>query len=145
MGASPHAVTDLAKRLRRLSREEAQRAGTNVERWAVIQTTPLLIEEAEGELVLEDGDPDLTIGSGLRQHIARYGLTKGDQVLVVRSSAEWHAFDAAPANEPIAGALKAGSYTITGATPTRTLHVATATAEDVANVLAALIQDLGGA
>jgi hypothetical protein len=42
------------------------------------------------------------------------------------------------------GALATGkTYTITGDTPTRTLTVATASATDVANVLATALRDLG--
>lgn len=41
------------------------------------------------------------------------------------------------------GALATGqTYTVTNATPTRTLNAATATTGDVANVVAALITDL---
>jgi hypothetical protein len=93
---SPHVVSQLAKRI-------AGRGSTPehaVERWQVSSTSPLLIEEIEGDLVLEDGDPDFTIGVALRQHIATYGIAVGDMMLVVRSGNEWHAFDAVTAIEP---------------------------------------------
>jgi hypothetical protein len=133
-------------RLKRMARDEAANVGTDMERWRVLQPTPLVIEQVEGDLTLEDGDPDFTIGDTLRQHVASYGLSKDDQVLVAHSGDEWHAFDAASNTTPVkAKALKAGAYTITGDTATRTLHVASASVEDVANVLATVIRDLGGA
>lgn len=141
----PRALTELAQRLRALAHDEAVNAGTTVVRFAVRQPSPLLVEEIEGELVLEEGDPDFTVGDALRQHIARYGLAAGDQVIVAHTGEEWHALDAASASTPAPGSLTAASYTLTGDTPVRTLDVTTATVEDVANVVATLIRDLGGA
>lgn len=145
MARSPHVLSELAMRLRRMARDEAQNTGTSVQRFRVTQKHPLIVEELEGELVLEDGDPDFTIGEGLRQHIATYGVEKDDQILVSHSSDEWHAFDAVTGTEPSAGALEAGAYTITKAKAKRTLDPTSATVEDVANVVATLIEDLGGA
>lgn len=145
-GRSPQVLSELAQKIKNVASSEVTNKGTTVTRWKVKQAKPLLIEEVEGDLVLEEGDPDFTIGDSLRQHIASYGLEEGDQVLVVRSGEEWHAFDAASNTTPEASAeLEAGSYTITGDTPTHTLNVATATVKDVANVLATVIRDLGGA
>lgn len=139
----PRALTELAQRLRTLAHDEAANAGSTIHRFAVRQPAPLVIEEVEGDLVLEDGDPDFTVGDGLRQHIARYGLAGGDQIIVAHAGDEWHALDAASTSTPEGGSLAAGSYTLTGDTPTRTLDAATATTKDVANVLATLIRDLG--
>lgn len=136
-------LTELAQRLRRVAREEAASSGS-VDRWTVLSAVPFVIEEIDGPLVLEDGDPDFVIGDLLRQHILRYGVTKGDQIIVVHSGGEWHALDAASGAELHAGALAAGSYTMTGGAATRTLDVSTATLPQVANVLATLIRDLGG-
>lgn len=141
----PHALSELAQRLRRMAREEALNTGTSVQRWRVVQESPLIIEELEGDLKLEDGDPDFTVGDALRQHIATYGIEKDDQVLVAHSGGEWHAFDAASASTPTAGPLEEGAYTISKDTPLRTLDPTTATTKDVANVVATLIRDLGGA
>lgn len=99
-GASAHEVLPrLARRLRGVAREEAAKT-TVIERWRVIGTSPLIVEEVEGDLVLEDGDPDFAIGVALRQHIATYGIAEGDQMLVVRSGEEWHAFDAVTQAQP---------------------------------------------
>lgn len=141
----PHVLAELAQRFHSVARQEAHNSGSSIERWRVRQAKPLLIEEIEGDLTLEDGDPDFTIGDSLRQLIATYGLEEDDQVLVVHAGKEWHAFDAASSATPTAGPLEAGDYTLTGDTPTHTLNPATATAKDVANVLATLIRDLGGA
>lgn len=84
---------ELASRLRRLVREETQRSGTEMQRFRVRQASPLLIEEVEGDLVLEEGDPDLTLGDLLRKHIAANEVEEDDQVIVVKSSGEWHALD----------------------------------------------------
>jgi hypothetical protein len=149
-GRSPTVVTELARRIRHVARHEAQNAGTAVERWSVKQAKPLIIEEIEGDLTLEEGDPDFTVGDALRQHIASYGLSPGDQVLVAHAGQEWHAFDAAsnttPVKPPAASPkLTPASYTIAGDTPLRTLDPTTATPEQTANVLATVIRDLGGA
>lgn len=141
----PNVITELAQRVRSVARHEAQNNGSAIERWRVRQAKPLLIEEIEGDLTLEDGDPDFTVGDSLRQLIATYGLEEDDQVLVVHAGKEWHAFDAASNATPTAGPLEAGDYTLTGDTPTHALNPATATAKDVANVLATLLRDLEGA
>lgn len=96
---SPHVVTELAQRIRKVAAHEASKT-TNVERWRVTKATPLIIEEIEGDLILEDGDPDFTIGVALRQHIATYGIAPGDMMLVAYSGKEWHALDAVTATEP---------------------------------------------
>jgi hypothetical protein len=95
---SPNVVTELARRIHGVAGQAASKE--RVERWQVIGTSPLLIEEVEGDLVLEDGDPDFTIGVALRQHVATYGIGIGDLVLVSVSGEEWHAFDAVTAIEP---------------------------------------------
>lgn len=97
MPRSPHVLDELAMRLKRMAREELASTGTSVTRWRVSQATPLVIEEVEGDLTLEDGDPDFTVGDWLRQFIAQYGLAKDDQVIVAYTGGEWHAFDVASA------------------------------------------------
>lgn len=143
---NPNALHDLAHGIRRLAHSEVVNHGTHIERWRVLQGKPLLIEEVEGDLVLEEGDPDFTIGDPLRQHIATYGLAKDDQVLVTKAGHEWHAFDAASNTTPAKPGtpLKAGTYTITGDTPLRVFNPTTVTLPQLANVVATLIRDLGG-
>lgn len=93
MPRSPNVIGELAQRLKGMAREEAQRTGTDAARWRVRQSDPLIIEEMEGELVLEDGDPDFTVGDLLRAHIADNEVEKDDQIIVIHSSGEWHAVD----------------------------------------------------
>lgn len=87
----------LATRLREMARAEAE-AASGVERWTVRQASPLVIEQLDGELVLEEGDPDFTVGDWLRQLRTAYGIEVGSQVWVGRASSapddvEWHALD----------------------------------------------------
>lgn len=89
----PGTLGELAHRLRRLAREEVVNAGTHVARFQVRQASPLVIEEMDGDLVLEEGDPDFTIGDLLRHFRASNGLQVNDQVLVVHAGGEWHATD----------------------------------------------------
>jgi hypothetical protein len=142
--ARPHALSELAQRLKRMAREEAANSGTSVDRFRVIQEAPLVIEEIEGDLTLEEGDPDFTVGDALRQHIATYGIEKDDQILVAHAGKEWHAFDAASSSTPTGGPLESGSYTVSKVTTRRTLDPTTASTEDVANFVATLVRDLGG-
>lgn len=87
----------LATRLREMAREEADNA-SGVERWLVKHADPLMIEQLDGDLVLEEGDPDFTVGEWLRQLRVAYGLPVGSLVWVARASGaeddlEWHALD----------------------------------------------------
>lgn len=86
-------LTQLAQRLRRLAHDEARNVSTSIERWSVTQGNPLIIEELEGDLVLEEGDPDFVLGDTLRKYRASNALVAGDQVMVVHSGHEWHALD----------------------------------------------------
>lgn len=135
---------ELAKRIRGVAREEAGNSAPHVSRYRVTQPSPLIVEELEGDEVLEEGDPDFTIGDALRQHIASYGIAVHDQVLVIHAGGEFHAFDAASSATPVRQRLQAGDYSVENAEPARTLDPSTATTAQLANVVAALIEDMGG-
>jgi hypothetical protein len=91
--AGPNTLTELASRIRGIAHDEAVNNGTHFSRWTVRQPSPLIIEELEGDLVLEEGDPDFTIGDLLRKFRATNALVAGDQLLVIHASGEWHAVD----------------------------------------------------
>lgn len=144
--ASATVLPELAKGVHEIANRAAARAAS-VERFKVTGTSPLMIEEIEGDLVLEEGDPDFTIGAALSQHIATYGIEVDDVVMVSRAGGEYHALDAATAAEPSdAGQpLSSTPYVFTGAgAPTRTLNLEAPSIANVANVLAQLLKDLGG-
>lgn len=70
------AYDDLAVKLRGMVRERARQA--HVDRFKVVQADPLVIEQVEGELVLEEGDPDFEIAKAVDDAVP----TIGDMVLV---------------------------------------------------------------
>lgn len=120
----PDTIARLGQAIRRAARDEIAYSGTSVERWRVVQQSPLLIEQIEGDLTLEDGDPDFVVGDNLRRHIVRFGLAADDLVVVARMGGEWHALDAATGaslEEPEGGG--AGSYVHTQGTPAATWTV----------------------
>lgn len=81
----------LAKRIREVAQEEQLNAA-GVERFQVLALSPLKFEQLHGDLVLEDGDEDLTIGVG----VAGATLHIGDLVWMARTDdQEFHAFDVA--------------------------------------------------
>lgn len=84
---------DLALRLQQMARDEQANNGTGVERFTVTSVSPLRIEHLGTDLILEDGDPDFTVGAWIRQFMLNYTLTPGDQVWCAREGQEWHAFD----------------------------------------------------
>lgn len=86
---------DLAQRLREVVRDEHRNGLSGAERFTVTSTVPLIIEQLAGDVILEDGDPDVTIGGWMRQYIANYGLRLGDQVWCLREGMEWHVVDVA--------------------------------------------------
>lgn len=55
------AVQELAARLRAAMREEARRVSPPVRRFKVRRRNPLVVEEMGGDLILEEGDPDVEI------------------------------------------------------------------------------------
>lgn len=79
------AYDELADRLRRLAREEARVAAPPVERFKVTRADPLVIEQIEGDLVLEEGDPDVEIDRG----VLADRPAVGDTVRVHHDGADW--------------------------------------------------------
>lgn len=55
----------LADTIRGMVREEAQAVSPPVARYRVTSADPLTVEELDGDLVLEEGDPDVEIERGL--------------------------------------------------------------------------------
>lgn len=89
-----HDIYDqLAKRLRRTVHEEHVNNLTGTERFTVVSVTPLRIEHMASDLVLEDGDPDLSVGAWVRQYGLNNGLQIGDQVWCLRQGQDWHLID----------------------------------------------------
>lgn len=84
---------ELASRLRRMVREVHTNELSGVTRFKVLTVNPLVVAELQGELTLEDGDPDFTIGEALRARAAAAQVSVGDLVWVAREDQEWHAFD----------------------------------------------------
>lgn len=52
---------ELADRIRALARREAHAVSPPVQRFKVTSGNPLVVEEVHGDLVLEEGDPDVEI------------------------------------------------------------------------------------
>lgn len=84
---------ELASRLRRMVREVHTNDLSGVTRFKVLTVDPFVIGELQGELTLEDGDPDFTMGEALRARAAAAQVAVGDLVWVARENQEWHAFD----------------------------------------------------
>lgn len=55
------AYDELADRIRALARKEAHAVSPPVQRFKVTSSDPLIVEEVHGDLVLEEGDPDVEI------------------------------------------------------------------------------------
>lgn len=55
------AVQELARRLRDAMREEARSVSPPVQRFKVRRSDPLVVVDLAGDLVLEEGDPDVEI------------------------------------------------------------------------------------
>lgn len=84
----------LAQRLRTMVAEEHANGLSGAERFTVVHVTPtLVIEHLRSDLVLEDGDPDFTVGAWLRQYMLQYTLVVGDSIWCVREGLEWTAID----------------------------------------------------
>jgi hypothetical protein len=56
---------DLAQRLRGLCRDVVAETAPPVERWKVVASNPLVVEQITGDVVLEEGDPDVEIDRGV--------------------------------------------------------------------------------
>jgi hypothetical protein len=84
---------ELALAVQQLVRDVHANELSGVERFTVTTVTPFVIGEVGGELSLEDGDSDFTIGETLRARIAAAQVHVGDLVWVGRHDQEWHAFD----------------------------------------------------
>jgi len=59
------ALERLADRLREMSTEAARDAAPRVERFRVAAANPMRLEDIGGDLVLEEGDPDVEIDARL--------------------------------------------------------------------------------
>lgn len=86
-------LEQLAGRLRQLVLDTQHNYGSGVQRFKVTIVAPLTLTELGGELVLEDGDPDFTVGEALRARAVAAQVASGDLVWVAREGQEWHAFD----------------------------------------------------
>ena len=89
----PGTVDELALRIRQVARSVQQNEGSGVERFKVLLTNPLTLGDMDGSLVLEDGDPDFTIGEVFRGQMTDQVVAAGDLVWVARDGQEWHALD----------------------------------------------------
>jgi hypothetical protein len=84
---------ELALKLRQMARDE-QANGAGVERFLVTQISPLTVTQLSGDLTLEDGDPDFTIGETIRDRITADQVDVGDLIWVARAeNQDFHAFD----------------------------------------------------
>jgi hypothetical protein len=104
VGRTPYEL--LGAKLIGLARDEAEAVAGAIERWTVLHTNPLVIEQIDGDVILEEGDPDFTVGDWLRQHREIYGLVNGSLVWVAavpepEGGVEWHAFDVVSDSEMI--------------------------------------------
>lgn len=77
---------ELADRIRSLvHRTVESRGGGGVQRFKVISANPLVVEQLAGDLVLEEGDPDVEVVGALLA--ARPSI--GDTVLVHADGEDW--------------------------------------------------------
>jgi hypothetical protein len=83
----------LALRIRQTSVDTQKNAGTGLMRFKVALTSPLTITELDGDLSLEDGDPDFTVGETLRARVVAGSVEINDLVWVAYQDQEFHAFD----------------------------------------------------
>jgi hypothetical protein len=99
---------DIAARLRELARTEIREHATAAERFKVVAIDPLALDQVDGDIILEEGDPDLVIGAWLQQYREQYGLPLDTYVIAIREDDEWHALDVDPAS-PIEDSLKSAA------------------------------------
>ena len=83
----------LALRLRDMTLATQINDGSGVERYKLNQVSPLILEHVDGDNVIEDGDPDVTVGALLRKYLASESIEVGDVVFVLREDSEWHILD----------------------------------------------------
>jgi hypothetical protein len=83
----------LALALQQMVRDVHHNDLSGLERYTVVALNPFAIAEVGGELSLEDGDPDFSMGETLRTRVGAGQVSAGDLVWVGRHSGEWHAFD----------------------------------------------------
>lgn len=81
-----------------MSRHVANASRT--ERWKVLGTGPLLIGQLQGELTLEEGDPDLELTQWVRKYGESPGLKIGDVLLVHFSDHEYSVYDVVSGSAP---------------------------------------------
>lgn len=73
---------------------------TRTERWKVLLLAPPTFGQIQGDLVLEEGDPDLEITQWVRKYNATTGLAIGDVVLVHFSENEYSVYDVVSEGAP---------------------------------------------
>lgn len=66
---------ELADRIRSLVRREVDHRGPAVMRFKVVSVEPLVVEQVDGELFLEEGDPDVEVDRGLLADRPALGAT----------------------------------------------------------------------
>jgi hypothetical protein len=71
----------------------------HTERWKVLKVSPLVVGQLQGELTLEEGDPDLEITQWVRTYMKSPGLQIGDVVLVLYADEEYSVHDVVSARE----------------------------------------------
>lgn len=76
-----------------MARVEHRNSGSGAERFVVKSVAPLIIEHLASDLVLEDGDPDFTVGGWVRQYMVNYSLAVGDVMWCLRRGQQWHVVD----------------------------------------------------
>lgn len=59
MGRGRSVFDELVDEIRDMVRDEARQVSPPVERWKVTSSNPLVIEQVGGDVVLEEGDPDV--------------------------------------------------------------------------------------
>lgn len=79
-----HEVADRIK-------EHARAQAPVVERYKVRRVSPLLLDQIDGENMLEDGDDDFVVGALVRKYIADVGLHVDDVVRVIFHDEEYAA------------------------------------------------------
>jgi len=73
---------------------------SRTERWKVLGLEPLMIGQLQGELTLEEDDPDLELTQWVRKYMETPGLSIGDVVLVHYSDEEYSAYDVVSGSAP---------------------------------------------
>lgn len=83
---------ELALALREMVRDEHANSASGLERFVVQHADPLRVTQLHGDLILEDGDPDFSIGKAVIAAVPAVG----DVVWVARSAGanpDFHAID----------------------------------------------------